>query len=456
MEQKKKNVALSSVFASLLLTLLKLAVGLITGSIGILSEAAHSGLDLVAASITYWAVRVSHKPADQIHPYGHGKFENISALAETFLLFLTCGWIIYEALKRLTTGKVEIEIAWYSFAVMIISIIIDYSRSRSLNKIAKESNSQALEADALHFSSDIYSSLVVIAGLVFVILGVKGADAFAAIGVALFVLFISYKLGRRTIDVLVDTAPKGLTEKVKDIVLKTEGVVQIDRIRLRPSGPSYFIDMIIGISRKIPLETMNKITKNIETNVQKEIQGADVVVHIKPLTLKDETIVEQIQIMAVNQSLSVHDVSVQTIDDKKFVSFDLEVNSKLSLEKAHKEADSLEKIIKRELGENIEVNAHIEPLEPVTISGAPLSDLQMQLILKILDEIKREIKSINNIHDVSGREVKKKLFITLHCELDKKIPLEDAHNVSTRIEYLMKEKLPNVERTIVHAEPGYP
>ncbi|MCL5432594.1 MAG: cation diffusion facilitator family transporter, partial [Patescibacteria group bacterium] len=226
MEHKKKEVALTSVFASFGLTLLKLFVGLVTGSIGILSEAAHSGLDLVAASITYWAVRVSNKPADKVHPYGHGKVENISALAETFLLFLTCGWIIYEAIKRLTTGETEIEIAWYSFAVMIISIIVDYTRSRSLNKVAKESNSQALEADALHFSSDIYSSLVVIAGLVFVSLGIRWADAIAAIIVALFVIFISYKLGRRTIDVLVDTAPEGLSDKVKEIVLKTEGVIQ--------------------------------------------------------------------------------------------------------------------------------------------------------------------------------------------------------------------------------------
>ncbi len=211
---KKQSVALSSVFASVALTLLKLVVGLTTGSMGILSEAAHSFLDFGAALLTFLSVRVSDKEADEKHHFGHQKVESVSALIETGLLFLTSAWIIYEAVKRLAGGKVEIEVTWYAYAVMIISIIVDFSRSRALKRIAKETKSQALEADALHFSSDILSSLTVIAGLIFVSLGIAKADAIAAIGVALFVLHAGYRLGRRTIDVLVDATPPGLSEKL--------------------------------------------------------------------------------------------------------------------------------------------------------------------------------------------------------------------------------------------------
>lgn len=453
MENQKEKVALSSVFASLVLTFLKLVVGLLTGSMGIISEAAHSALDLVAALITYFAVRTAKKPADSTHPYGHGKIENISALAETVLLFITSAWIIYEALQRLLVKSVEIEVAWYSFAVMIISIIVDYQRSKALSRVAKQTKSQALEADALHFRSDIYSSSVVILGLIFVSYGIKGADAIAAIGVALLVVFVSYRLGRRTIDVLVDTAPKGLTEYVKETVLTINGVVQVDRIRLRPSGASFFVDMVIGISRKIPLERVDKITKKIEYNVQKVIPNADVVVHIKPVVLKDETIAEQIQIISNNCGLSVHDISVQSLNEKKIVNFDLEVNNKLSLAKAHQKASLLENTIRKELGQDIEINTHIEPAKPVTILSSQVDLKEMDFIYKTINDIKKQIKFIKDIHSLSARRVKKGLFLSFHCVLDEKTPLEEAHNLTSRIEYLIKQQMPNVERTIVHLEP---
>jgi len=190
---EKKSVALSSVFASLLLTITKFVVGILTGSIGIISEAAHSALDLAAAIMTYFAVKIGDKPADESHPYGHGKVESVSALGETGLLFITSIWIVYEAVHRLFLKNVEIDVTWYAFAVIILSIVVDYSRSRALKKVADKTQSQALEADALHFSSDIWSSAVVLIGLIFVSFGIKGADAIAAMGVAVFVIIAGYR-----------------------------------------------------------------------------------------------------------------------------------------------------------------------------------------------------------------------------------------------------------------------
>ncbi len=216
--EEKVRVAFSSLLAAVFLTLTKLVVGLITQSLGILSEAAHSAFDLGAAAITYFTVKVSDKPADEGHHYGHGKFENLSALIEAILLLLTCGWIIYESFKRLIFKSVEIQVTPLSFAVMILAILIDLSRSTILSRVAKKYQSQALEADALHFRSDIYSSSVVILGLICVRIGFPVADPLAALGVALLVIYASARLSKRTIDILLDRAPEGLEQKVREVV----------------------------------------------------------------------------------------------------------------------------------------------------------------------------------------------------------------------------------------------
>ncbi len=279
---KKQSVALSSVLASIALTVFKLIVGLATGSMGILSEAAHSLLDLGAALLTYFAVKVGDKEADDHHHYGHQKIESVSAFIETGLLFLTSAWIIYEAINRLWTSKSEIEVTWYAFAVMIFSIVIDYSRSRALKKVAKETNSQALEADALHFSSDILSSLTVIAGLIFVSLGYAKADAIAAIGVSFFVLHAGYSLGRRTIDTLVDTTPVGLSEKVSNVTTQVKGVMSVKRIRARAVGNINFIDMTITVNKTLSVEKAHKICDEIEKKITTLIPNTDVVIHSEP------------------------------------------------------------------------------------------------------------------------------------------------------------------------------
>jgi cation diffusion facilitator family transporter len=288
--QEKQSAAISSAFAALGLTGLKIVVGLITNSLGILAEAAHSGLDLVAAMITAFAVKESGKPADREHPYGHGKVENVSAFVETLLLLVTCAWIIWTAVTRVISKKVEIEVNEWSFIVMLISIIVDFSRSRMLFRVANKFKSQALEADALHFSTDIWSSAVVIFGLLCVKIGewvpqwrsLHYADAFAAVIVALIVIRISAKLGMRTVNALLDTAPAGLQEKIKTTVEAIPNILNCHNIRIRAIGHQCFIDLHILVNGDLPLKKVHGLTDTIEQAIQKFLPEADVTVHPEP------------------------------------------------------------------------------------------------------------------------------------------------------------------------------
>jgi cation diffusion facilitator family transporter len=290
-EREKRWAATSSVIAACGLTTFKILVGLATGSLGILAEAAHSGLDLVAALMTWMAVRISGKPADRNHQYGHGKVENLSALAETILLLATCVWIIYSAVTRLIEHRIEIEVTFWSFAVMATSIIVDISRSRMLYRVARKFNSQALEADALHFSTDIWSSAVVILGLISVKIsewvpdwsGLSYADAVAAIVVAVIVVQVSVKLGLRTVSALLDTAPAGLEEKIIETVEALPGVSNCHNVRMRYSGPRLFVDIHILVDGNQTLRAAHALTEDIERAIQELVPEADVTVHPEPV-----------------------------------------------------------------------------------------------------------------------------------------------------------------------------
>jgi cation diffusion facilitator family transporter len=287
-DREKRIVAASSVAAAVLLTSMKVGVGLSTGSIGILSEAAHSGLDLVAAAVTLWAVRASAKPADRDHPYGHGKIENFSALFETGLLLATCVWIAYEAVKRLLFENVHVEATIWSFAIMFVSIVVDISRSRALSRAAKKHRSQALEADALHFSTDVWSSSVVIVGLLAVVASeafgipwLARADAVAALGVAGIAVLISLRLGKKSVDDLLDAVPPDLLSQVA-AAAQVEGVREVSQVRVRRSGPDVFADATLEVDRGLSLEAAHELTERAEQAIRLAVPGSDVVVHTHP------------------------------------------------------------------------------------------------------------------------------------------------------------------------------
>lgn len=282
MVKEKKRVALISVFAAIFLTGFKLVVGIVTGSLGILSEALHSGLDLVAAVITYFSVRISDKPADREHNYGHGKIENFSAFIETILLLITCTWIIYEAVERLTSGNTHIEINVWSYIVVISSIIVDVTRSRALYKVAKKHNSQALEADALHFSTDIWSSAVVLFGLICANFGFLFADSVAALVVALIVLFVSYKLGKKAVDVLLDKAPQDTITKVQQVLSKYSEVKHFHSLKVRTAGADTFIKFNIHVEPDSSLRKVHELCDKIEKELNAIIPRSEVYIHAEP------------------------------------------------------------------------------------------------------------------------------------------------------------------------------
>lgn len=282
MEKEKNKVAFASMIAAVFLTAFKLVVGLLTGSLGILSEALHSALDLVAAAITWISVRISDKPADKNHHYGHGKIENLSALIETVLLLVTCVWIIYEATNRLISGATEIEISIWSYIVVITSIIVDFTRSRKLKKVAKKYNSQALEADALHFSTDILSSTVVLIGLICANFGIYIADSIAALGVAIIVIVISFQLGKKAINVLLDQAPKELTQQISEYLKNASEIKYYHDLRIRSAGADTFVDVTIHVNPEYNLIEAHKVADNIELKIKEIILRGKVTVHAEP------------------------------------------------------------------------------------------------------------------------------------------------------------------------------
>lgn len=294
-QKEKSSAALSSVLAAVGLTTFKIIVGILTNSLGILAEAAHSALDLAAAVMTFFAVRVADKPADPDHPFGHGKVENISALFETLLLLATSGWIIYEASHRLMVPEAHVEVSIWSFIVMGTSIVVDVSRSRMLMKAAKKHNSQALEADALHFSTDIWSSSVVILGLILVVIGryfpslafLEKGDAVAALVVAVIVIFVSGELGFRSIQALLDAAPKnGEYDRIIREVGAMQGIVNVHAVRVRSSGAGWFVDMHVLMDGNLSLNESHAVTEKIEAKVQEILPKSDVTVHVEPAEAK--------------------------------------------------------------------------------------------------------------------------------------------------------------------------
>jgi len=294
MDREKRAVAFSSVIAAILLTVTKLIVGFSTNSLGILSEAAHSGLDLVAAGVTLWAVRVAGIPADRQHTYGHGKVENLSALFETLLLLGTCGWIVYEAVERLTSKEAPIvDASVWAFGVVLLSILIDITRSRALMRVARKYDSQALEADALHFSTDIWSSGVVLVGLIAVKfaepLGLPwlySADAMAALGVAAIVFVVSLRLARRSVDDLLDAVAPEMVDTVRTAA-SVQGVLGVGQARVRRSGPDCYADVTVLVAPNLEVSAAHEIADAVERAVSDAVPRVKTMVHVEPW--KDES-----------------------------------------------------------------------------------------------------------------------------------------------------------------------
>jgi cation diffusion facilitator family transporter len=458
MQAEKRRVALNSVYVAVFITTLKLAVGFSTGSLGILSEAAHSALDFLAALITYFSVRVSDRPADADHQYGHGKVENFSAFIETGLLLLTCLWIVWEAIRRLLYHDVHIEPTIAAFVVMFLSMGLDYWRSRRLSRIAAKYESQALEADALHFSTDILSSFVVIIGLALVWVGDKYslpslviADPIAALIVAGVVVYVSSRLARQTIDALLDAAPGGVRASIMEKVAEVPGVLEVDRVRIRRAGNRYFTDISVGLSRAVTFQRSEQVAVEVTQKVHSLLPNADVTVRSVPRASGSENIFDQIRAVALRNNFSVHDVSVQDLHGRLHVEQHLELDESLTLKQAHDEVTRIEAEMKSEIPEISTILTHIES-EPATIeSGDTL--VRDETLERKLRLVVKEFPEVLDMHELVLKNVRDLIYVSCHCTMADDLPLARVHDVSTALEIRFKQEAPEIFKVLIHTEP---
>ncbi len=454
MPTDKHQVALTSIAASATLTVAKAAVGLATGSLAILSEAAHSLIDLAATVMTYFAIRIADMPADAEHHYGHGKVESLSALAETALLFVLSGVVIWEAGRRLLGFESEaVSATFAAFGVMAASIVIDYLRSRALYRAAKAHRSEALEADALHFGSDMWSSAAVLAGLAGLRLGLPWADSAAALVVALFVCLAGWRLGRRTIDTLTDTAPAGAAERIGTIARHVTGVVDVTRVRVRQVGPTLFVDLDVAASRTLPLDRVEALKGEIARAVSAAMPDAEINVTVVPRALDDETVLERVMVIARNRGIAVHHVTVQAIAGRLAVSLDLEVDGALTLAAAHEIASGLEAAVRDELAPEVEVESHIEPLQVSRLSGRDAPPERVKAVHAALAALAAEGGALRNVHDVRVRETPDGDIVNFHCDVDPTMRVGDVHELVDDVERGLRRRFPEIKRVIGHAEP---
>jgi cation diffusion facilitator family transporter len=460
--REKRTAALLSVGSAVLLVSLKAFLVVRTGSLGVLSEALHSGLDLIAAVITFLSVRVSDEPADEKHPYGHGKFENFSAFVETALLLLTALYIIYEAFDRLFFHSVHIQPSITAILVLFVALAIDLTRARALKRVVQKYPSDALEADALHFSTDVWSTTVVIAGVGLVWAGetwnlpwLAYADALAGLAVAAVILWVGSQLGRRTMDALLDVAPKGLQQEIAMAVARMDGVLDVDRVRVRRAGNRHFVDATVSVARTASLEQVHALSDAIEKRIG-EIVPSDVMVHAEPRAPQGEHLFEAIRAAAQRMGLAIHDVTALQHGGQLFIELHLEVDENLSLREAHRQASELEEEIRKLRDGSTDVNIHIEPLGrhiATPDSGAGEMKQLSRAIEQFLNSLPSEFHELVNCHDVHARQVEHHILASCHCTMRGDLPITQVHDVTAALEDRVKEKFPQINRVTIHPEP---
>ncbi len=464
----KRAAALSSVLAAFGITLLKLITGVLTGSLGMLGEAAHSGIDLVAAFVTLLTVRVSDLPADDEHNYGHGKLENISAGIEILLMGGSAIWVGYEAVARIVHRRqLTLHFSIWPFVVLLLSIVVDITRSRTLRRVAREQRSEALEADAAHFGTDIWSALAVLIGLLASYVGQRRhiallelSDPIAALLVTAVIIYVTVQLARRTLDSLLDATPPEVRAQLRGkLVHEIEAipdVLKAERIRLRRSGSDYFVDLTLSLPRNLTFQRSEQVTSAATTAVQEHLPGADVVIHTVPTASLTESVFERIRAVAAQSNLSVHDVSVQDRDGRLAVEQHLEVPETMSLRDAHELVTGLEGSIRHEVPGIATLLTHIES-EPETI--APTAQVGASTNLESqLREVAQTFPDILDVHDITVTRGHGGAALTVqvncHCTLPDDLPMAQVHEVITDLESEFRLQHPHVSRVLIHPEPA--
>ncbi len=464
----KRSAALTSLLAALGIALLKLLTGVLTGSLGMLSEAAHSGIDLIAAGITLLAVRVSDRPADAEHNYGHGKLESLSAGFEALLMIGSCVWIAHEAIVRIVHHS-HLDLRWsvWPFVVLALSILVDFTRSRNLHRVAELHKSDALEADAVHFGTDIWSSAAVLAGLIASFAGEKlhvpaleYADPIAALIVAAIILWVTWRLAQRVLDSLLDATPPELRAEIQSDLLNeleaTVGVLGVERLRVRRSGSDYFVDLTLSLPRNLTFQRSEQITFAATEAVQRRLPGADVVIHTVPTATLGESVFDRIRAVAARSNLAIHDVSVQHVGGALHVEQHLEVPETMSLREAHEIATQLETEMRKEIPGIATLLTHIES-EPATIADKAQMEASQNLETQ-LRATASHFPEIVDVHEITVTRghggAANSVQVNCHCTLPDDLPMEAVHEIITNFESEFRLDHPQVSRVLIHPEPA--
>jgi cation diffusion facilitator family transporter len=455
----KRRVALHSMVAAAVMTLLKLVVGLLSGSLGVLSDAAHSALDLVGVTLTFFSVQMSDKPADEAHTYGHGKFENLSAFGEAGLMAVSCAWIIWEAMQRIVNNTVVLHHSVWPVLVLLTSIAVDWWRSRRLRAVAESTGSPALATDAFHFASDIWSTVAVLCGLTASWIGLemgipwlRYADPFAAVVVSLMILRMTLHLGRETVAVLMDEVPAETRQRLIDEVAHVDGVLAVEQARVRRAGSSYFADLTLALPRKYTFEHTGELVRAATEAVHRALPTADVVIHTVPREARAESIFDRVRAVAARNNVSVHELSVQSHHGRLRVEQHVELDENMPLLTAHGFVSAMEAEILREAPEIDSVLTHIES-EPATIEQPEEIvevDRKIEHALRASARLFEEIVDVHEI--VVGRTVDH-ISLTCHCTLPDDLPMLRVHEVITALEDRFKLECPEVYRVTIHPEP---
>jgi cation diffusion facilitator family transporter len=449
---QKSRVAAISIFASAGMASAKFVVGIAIGSLALISEALHSSVDLVATVVTWAVVQVSDKPADEEHHYGHGKLESLSALGVIAMLYVLAGGILVAAWGRLREGTPPPTLSVIPFAVLLLDIAVNLWRAWALQRAARATKSQALAADALHFASDVFGAIAVIAGLALSGLGYAWGDAAAAIGVALVISALGLRLARSTVETLLDRAPDGVAEKAAAAIKSLPGVVDVTRLRARMVGPTHFIDATVQVPRTFPIDRVEEIKRQAQAAVAGALGDADLTFTAVPVARNNESIRERIMVIARNSGLAIHHVTVHDLGGKLTVSIDLEVDGEMALISAHDIAHEFERQIREEFGEDVEVDTHIEPLEPELPAGTDAAPERVEAIKAALTGFAAD-GAIHDVHNVRVRDTDAGEIVNFHCRAAPSMSVIKVHENVDAIERALRRAFPTVKRVISHAEP---
>ena len=449
LERRPELVALASLGIGVALVVAKLVVGLLTGSLGILSEAAHSFLDLAASGFTLLAVRTSRKPADREHPYGHGRTENLAAFAEGLLLMVTAALIAFEALRRLLGGGATVNPAGYAFALLAGTLVIESGRAAVLRRVGRQTSSEAMLADATNRLSDVLATLGVIAGLIGVRIGLSWADSVAALLVAVIVARAAALLAWRSGDILIDRAPAGAEEQLSKAILEVEGVREVRSVRVRRSGPNLIGDARIATGRMLSVEAANALANAVKARARRALPGLDLAVVVEGQKQQSD-LVERIHAAAARNG-GVRDLHNVTVEREADGTLHLTMHAKLpadqDLATASNTSRSLERAIRDELPEVTRIDIHLEPIEPQVVPGRDVTKRNEALAARI----RRVVEShpeVRRCLDVELSYRQNQIYAHVVAEVAGEVSLEHAHRIESELEEMIRHEIPEVHEVV--------